>query len=136
MQPVVPKITRELPVMQWTDVFDDFLHRKIGVRIIPLSYVKRATALASRPVSDHKDDLPHGGEFDSIEEELAAQASHTHPLYHEDNAAVYYCLKEVVQGTRYALSLKPYQQVKMEGGIWYPLHNNLPDLTNGKQNYP
>eukprot|EP00957_Ditylum_brightwellii_P020439 1540874-Ditylum_brightwellii.AAC.1 len=35
-----------------------------------------------------------------------------HPLYHEDNAAVYYCLKEAVWTTQYALSLKPYQQVK------------------------
>eukprot|EP00957_Ditylum_brightwellii_P093338 7107525-Ditylum_brightwellii.AAC.1 len=88
MQPVVPKITDELPVMQWTDVFDDFLHRKIAVRNIPLSYVTRATALVSRQVSDHKDDLPHEEEFDSVEEELVAQASHMHPLYCEDNAAI------------------------------------------------
>eukprot|EP00957_Ditylum_brightwellii_P132104 10071869-Ditylum_brightwellii.AAC.1 len=107
-----PKDHRGLPIMQWVDVFDDFLHRKIGVKTIPLSYVTRATALASRTASDHKDDLPHGEEFDSIEEELTAQASHTHPLYHEDNAAVYYCLEEAVQGTQYVLSLKPYQQVK------------------------
>eukprot|EP00957_Ditylum_brightwellii_P107999 8238198-Ditylum_brightwellii.AAC.1 len=91
------------------DVFDDFLYRKIGVRAISLSYVTRMTALASRPASDHKDDPPHGEEFDSIEEELVAQASHRHPLYCEDNAAVYYCLEEAAQGTKYALSLKPYQ---------------------------
>ena len=30
-QPVVPKITTELPIMRWVDVFDDFLSRKIGV---------------------------------------------------------------------------------------------------------
>ena len=30
-QPVVPKITAELPIMRWVDVFDDFLSRKIGV---------------------------------------------------------------------------------------------------------
>eukprot|EP00957_Ditylum_brightwellii_P142279 10839515-Ditylum_brightwellii.AAC.1 len=109
-QHVVPKITGELPVMQWMDVFDDFFHRKIGVRTIPLSYMTRATILASKPASDHEDDLPHGKEFDFIKEELVAQTSHMHPLYHEDNAAVYYCLGEAVQGTQYALSLKPYQQ--------------------------
>eukprot|EP00957_Ditylum_brightwellii_P041236 3122379-Ditylum_brightwellii.AAC.1 len=43
-QHVVPKITGELPVM--------------------------ATTLATKPVSVHKDDLLHGEEFDSIEEEL------------------------------------------------------------------
>eukprot|EP00957_Ditylum_brightwellii_P197669 15059461-Ditylum_brightwellii.AAC.1 len=63
---------------------------KIGVRTTSLSYMTR--------------------EFDSIEEELVAQVSHTHPLYHKDNAAVYYCLEEVVQGTQYVLSLKPFQQ--------------------------
>eukprot|EP00957_Ditylum_brightwellii_P172813 13155893-Ditylum_brightwellii.AAC.1 len=62
---MAPKITGELPIMQWVDIFDDFLNQKIGVRIIPLSYVTRATALASRPVSIHRDDLPHGEEFDS-----------------------------------------------------------------------
>eukprot|EP00957_Ditylum_brightwellii_P125989 9605657-Ditylum_brightwellii.AAC.1 len=85
--------------MQWADIFDDFLNMKIGVRTTPLSYVTRAAALASRPVSDHKDDLPCGEEFDSIQEELVAQALHTHPLYCEDNTAVYYCLEEAVQGT-------------------------------------
>eukprot|EP00957_Ditylum_brightwellii_P155168 11812456-Ditylum_brightwellii.AAC.1 len=135
MQPVALKITGELPVMQWAGVFNDFLHRKIGVRTIPLSYVTRATALASRPSSDHKDDLPYGEEFDSIEEELVTQASHMHPLYCEDNAIVYYCLEEAVRGTQYALSFKPYQQVKMEGRLWSPLHSSLLELTNGKQNY-
>eukprot|EP00957_Ditylum_brightwellii_P119044 9080113-Ditylum_brightwellii.AAC.1 len=28
--PVVPKITAELPITRWVDVFDDFLSRKIG----------------------------------------------------------------------------------------------------------
>eukprot|EP00957_Ditylum_brightwellii_P208250 15356484-Ditylum_brightwellii.AAC.1 len=95
-QPVVPKITAELPIMHWVDVFDDFLSRKIGVRITPLSYVTRETALASRSVSVNSENLPHGEEFGSIEAELAAQASHMHPLYCEDNAVVYYCLEEAV----------------------------------------
>eukprot|EP00957_Ditylum_brightwellii_P056643 4293496-Ditylum_brightwellii.AAC.1 len=30
-QPVVPKVTAELPIMKWVDVFNDFLSRKIGV---------------------------------------------------------------------------------------------------------
>eukprot|EP00957_Ditylum_brightwellii_P021068 1587572-Ditylum_brightwellii.AAC.1 len=62
--------------MQWVDVFDEDLNQINGVRTIPLSYVTRATALASRLASDHKDDLPHGEEIDSIEEELMAQALH------------------------------------------------------------
>eukprot|EP00957_Ditylum_brightwellii_P145104 11051845-Ditylum_brightwellii.AAC.1 len=67
---MVLKITGELPIIQWTDVFDDFFHRKIGVSTIPLSYATRETALVSRPASDHEDDLHHGEEFDFIKEEL------------------------------------------------------------------
>eukprot|EP00957_Ditylum_brightwellii_P103201 7865535-Ditylum_brightwellii.AAC.1 len=98
-QSVVPKITAELPIIRWVDVFDDFLSRKIGVQTIPLSYMTRETALALRPVSVNRENLPHGEEFASIEKELVAQASHMHPLYHEDNAPVYYCLEEAVRGT-------------------------------------
>eukprot|EP00957_Ditylum_brightwellii_P146746 11171123-Ditylum_brightwellii.AAC.1 len=29
-EPVVPKITAELTIMRWVDVFDNFLSRKIG----------------------------------------------------------------------------------------------------------
>eukprot|EP00957_Ditylum_brightwellii_P135885 10364752-Ditylum_brightwellii.AAC.1 len=43
-QPVVSKITGDLPIME--------------------------TALALRPASVHRENLPHGEEFDSIEEEL------------------------------------------------------------------
>eukprot|EP00957_Ditylum_brightwellii_P061032 4633119-Ditylum_brightwellii.AAC.1 len=93
-QPAVPKITVKLPVMHWTDVFDDILWRKIGVKIIPMSCMTRVTALAIRPVSMHTDDLPQGEEYESIEEDLVAQVSLAHTLYHEDNASVYFCLKE------------------------------------------
>jgi hypothetical protein len=120
-QPVVPKITGEVPIMQWVGVFDDFHNRKIGVRTFPLSYVTRETALASRPASVHRENLPHGEEFDSIEEELVAQASHMHPLYCEDNATVYYCLKEAVWGTQYASSLKPFQQIKNGRGALFSI---------------
>eukprot|EP00957_Ditylum_brightwellii_P049958 3786847-Ditylum_brightwellii.AAC.1 len=108
-QPVVPNITAELPIMRWVDIFDGFLSKKIGVCTIPLSYMARETALASRPVSANRKNLPQGEEFRSIEEELVAQASHTHPLYREDNAHVYYCLEEAVSGTQYASTLKSFQ---------------------------
>eukprot|EP00957_Ditylum_brightwellii_P111573 8510518-Ditylum_brightwellii.AAC.1 len=57
--PVVPKITAKFPIMRWLDVFDNFLNRKIGVRTTPLSYMMRETALASRPASVNRENLPH-----------------------------------------------------------------------------
>ena len=37
--PVVPKITKALPIIKWTEAFQDFLNRVIGARMIPLAYV-------------------------------------------------------------------------------------------------
>eukprot|EP00957_Ditylum_brightwellii_P148379 11296599-Ditylum_brightwellii.AAC.1 len=69
-QPMVSNITGELPIMQWVDVFDDFLNRKICVRTIPLSYVTREIALALIPASVHSENLYHVEEFESIEDDL------------------------------------------------------------------
>ena len=37
--PEVPKITKALPIIKWTEAFQDFLNRVIGARMIPLAYV-------------------------------------------------------------------------------------------------
>ena len=37
--PDVPTITKALPIIKWTEVSQDFLHRVIGARTIPLAYV-------------------------------------------------------------------------------------------------
>ena len=37
--PDVPTITKALPIIKWTEAFQDFLHRVIGARMIPLAYV-------------------------------------------------------------------------------------------------
>ena len=35
----VPKISKALPIIKWTEAFQDFLNRAIGARMIPLAYV-------------------------------------------------------------------------------------------------
>ena len=37
--PDVPKITKALPIIKWTEAFQDFLNRVIGARMIPMPYV-------------------------------------------------------------------------------------------------
>ena len=39
--PDVPKITKALPIIKWTEALQDFLNRVIGARMIPLAYVIR-----------------------------------------------------------------------------------------------
>jgi hypothetical protein len=55
---------------------------------------------------------PHSTEAGSVEMELTNRASHNHPLFREDNEAVYHRLEEATRGTSYAASLKPYQRTK------------------------
>ena len=38
-QPEIPKVTPALPIVRWTEVFKDYLHRVLGFRKIPLAYV-------------------------------------------------------------------------------------------------
>jgi hypothetical protein len=70
-EPEVPKITKALPVIKWTEAFRDYLHRIIGVRTIPLAYVIRPddNVLA---IGTMAAGTPHSVEHGSIEDELIA----------------------------------------------------------------
>ena len=37
--PEVPKTTKALTIIKWTQAFQDFLIRDIGARMIPIAYV-------------------------------------------------------------------------------------------------
>ena len=37
--PEVPKITKALPIIKWTEAFPDFLSRVTGARMISLAYI-------------------------------------------------------------------------------------------------
>jgi hypothetical protein len=53
--------------------------------------------------------------------ELIARASHGHPLFREDNSAMYYKIEEATRGTPYAASIKPFQRTKNGRGAWFAL---------------
>ena len=108
----VPKVTRSLPVLKWVEAFQDFLHRKIGARGIPLAYVVRETVQVPPIVPPLATDRPHSIMYGSVEAELIARASHDHPLFRDDNSSVYYLLEEALRGTSLAPSLKPFQRGK------------------------
>ena len=118
--PVVPKTSKTLSIIKWTEAFTDFLHRKIGVRMVPLAYVVREVVdpPAPPPLATN---LPHSTEHNLVEGELIAQASHAHPLFRDDNSAVYYLLEEATRGTSYAPTIKPYQRSKHGRDAWRSL---------------
>ena len=56
--PDVPTITKALPIIKWTEAFQDFLHRVIGARMIPLAYVIR-TDPKSQALLPHLHQISH-----------------------------------------------------------------------------
>ena len=104
----IPKITKRLVIIKWTEALDDFLHCKIGRRMIPLAYVTRATATAPGACPPRATDMPHSTQHGSVKADLVARVSHTHPLYRDDNSTVYYYLEEATWTTSYAASIKPF----------------------------
>ena len=54
---------------------------------------------------------------------MIARASHTHPLFRDDNSAVYYLLEKATRGTSYAPTIKPYQRSKQGREAWRSLVN-------------
>ena len=121
-EPEVPKITKALPIIKWTEAFRDYLHRVIGVGTIPLAYVIRPDA-AVPPIGAQAAGTPHSTEHEAIETELIARASHGHPLFRGDNSAVYYKLEEATRATSYAASIKPFQRTKNGRDAWLALSN-------------
>ena len=119
--PDVPKITKALPIIKWTEAFQEFLNRVIGARMIPLAYVicndPQVPGLAP-PLAPNQ---PHSTEHGSVEGELIARASHAHALFRDDNSVVYYHLEETTRGTTYAASIKRFQRGKDGRGAWKAL---------------
>jgi hypothetical protein len=111
-EPETPKIEKGLNIMRWSESFKDVLRQCFGVRRIPLIYVTRDDEAVPAAVPPLAPGQPHSVEAGSVEEELIARASHTHALFREDNALVYFKLEAATRGTAYAASIKPFQRAR------------------------
>ena len=115
--PEVPKITKALPILKWTEAFQDFLNIVIGTRMIPLAYVILFHSQVPCNAPPLAVNQPHSTEHGSVEGELVARAAHTHAPYRDDNSVVYYHLEEATMGMSYAASIKPSQRGKEHGRL-------------------
>ena len=75
--PKVPKITKALPIIKWTEDFADYIRHIIGVRMIPLAYVIRNTIAVPPAVPVFMAGQPHSEDNVSVEGDLVSQSSHT-----------------------------------------------------------
>ena len=78
--PYVPKITKTLPIIKWTEAFQDFLNWVIGARMITLAYVIRIDPQVPGMAPPLAANQPHSTEHGSVEGELIARAARTHAL--------------------------------------------------------
>ena len=113
--PEVPRISKSLPIIKWTEAFQDHLHRVIGDRMIPLAYIIRTNEDVPAVAPPLQAGQPHSEAHGSIEGEMIARASH--------NAAVYYALEEATHSTSYAASIKPFEKTKNGHGALLALMN-------------
>ena len=79
--PEVPKISKSLPIIKWTEAFQDHLHHVIGVRMIPLAYVIRMNEDVPAVAPPLQAGQPHSEAHGSIEGKMIARASHTHAMF-------------------------------------------------------
>ena len=85
--------------MKWTEAFSDFACRVICTRTIPLSYVIRDTVDVPCDAPALMPNQPYADEYESVEEEMIACDTHTHPLPRDDNASLYFYLEETTRST-------------------------------------
>ena len=119
--PEVPKISKTLPVLKWSESFDDYLSRAIGNRTIPLSYIIRDVVVVPAAAPPLANNRPYSELHGSVEGELIARASHDHALYSDDNGLVYYALEVATRSTSYAASIKPFQRAKDGRGAYFAI---------------
>ena len=115
--PSVPKITKSLPVVQWTEAFETFLEKVLGVRDIPLAYVIREQDVppAITPLMANR---PYSAVNGSVVQELVARASHTHALFDSDNELVFNHIEEAVRSTQYSATLSGFRRAKNGRDAW------------------
>jgi hypothetical protein len=105
--PVLPKITKALPIIKWAEAFGTYLARVHGARSVTREKVAVKNLLPVL-VTAKSYSLKYG----SAKDELVALTSHTSGLYRINNAEVYYAVDLATQGTTYASSVTPFSATK------------------------
>jgi len=110
-EPDVPKLTSKMSIVKWIESFKLHCYAIVGVRNCPIIYVIRNVAdesgITRPPLLPNQ---PHSAEYGSIEGELIHLSSHDHPLFTQDNTAVYDRMEQGLRGTSYAATMVKYRK--------------------------
>ena len=120
-EPDTPRITRTLPIIKWTEAFEEFLHQVLGVQSVPLSYIIRLRADVDPTPSPLAFNRAYSDEHGSVAGELIARTSHQTVHYTSDNQRVYQYIEEATRETKYHSSIAPFSRRKDGRGAWNAL---------------
>ena len=110
-QPALPTLGRNVAIMKLLELIREHLRGILGIRQIPLAYVIRRKVTPD-PIEHIQETKPFSDNHESFHEELINRASHDHPNYVDDNAAVLDILVGCLGETEYLTSLKPFQKAR------------------------
>ena len=126
-QPELPCLGRNVPIMKLLELIREHLRGILGIRQIPLAYVVRNTVNPD-PIAVIRTDRPFSTIHGSFHDEMIARASHNHPNFVDDSAAVLDILVGCLSETEYLTSLKPFQKARDGRGALLALETqNLGD---------
>jgi len=115
---VVPKITRTLGVVKWVSVFTDYCGTIIGVRDVPLTFVLRDLVAVTNPPPGRLRTEPYSVEHGSVQAELIARVSHSHPVFGDDSGKIWDLLEEATRTTPIASTIAPFKATKNGRGAY------------------
>lgn len=110
--PDAPKLTKALAVYKWLESVRNHLNQVIGVRYAPLSYVIRETATVDPVPPVLMLDEPFAEINGSVEGEMIARLSHTHPLFKSDNGQVFDVIEAALRGTSISPSIAQFRKTR------------------------
>ena len=108
--PDVPKLGKNTTVAKWDNTFKVHAAQVYGSRKSTLEYLLRTNVAVAAPHPGLMKNCPHSEAAGSIQGEMTLRLSHTHPLYRNDNKALYEILEEALRGTTYEASIKSFRR--------------------------
>ena len=117
----LPVLSKNNPPLKWCDLMKHYLHANYGLRYILLDYIIRDNAQVPTEADDPLLNIEPFGASESVLAELVKRASHTHPLYKQDNEEVYRLLEQAARNSSYISTVKTFDRRKDGRGAWEAL---------------
>jgi hypothetical protein len=118
---VFPKMDRNTSILKWTEAAANSFGSLIGSRNAPLSYVIRPDKERPDPIPALSIGKPWSEAYGSIRNEMEFCLDHDHPVFDDDNKAIFDLLHDALQGTAFGATINPHKKKKDGRKAWFAL---------------